>query len=74
MGTPLELPVPGVLVNDGDPDGDPIVAVLLRDPRNGDVELNANGSFVYRPDPGFAGIDRFVYRARDAELPGNPPS
>jgi hypothetical protein len=55
----------GVLVNDLDPDGESLTAVLETPPAHGDLTLNADGSFVYVPAPGFTGVDTFIYRAMD---------
>lgn len=63
-GATLE-PAAGVLGNDADPDGGPLVAVLAAAPA-GDLWLRPDGSFRYTPPPGFRGTDRFLYRARDA--------
>jgi len=65
QGTPLTIAAPGVLANDTDPDGDPLVAELAADPAHGAITLNANGSFSYVPDPGFVGVDSFIYLADD---------
>ena len=61
----LNVAAAGVLANDGDADGDPLTAVLSRNPGNGTVQLNPNGSFSYRPTAGFAGNDSFGYKAND---------
>ena len=61
----LMVPAPGVLGNDEDLDGDTITASLSGAPANGTVTLDADGSFVYLPDPDFAGEDRFTYLATD---------
>jgi Ca2+-binding RTX toxin-like protein len=68
--TPLTVPVPGVLGNDSDDEGDPITAVLVTGPAHeSSFALNANGSFTYTPLPNFFGTDTFTYRASDgAEL------
>jgi len=63
--TPLTEPAPGVLANDSDPDFDPLTAVLETGATNGTATLNADGSFDYTPNPGFAGTDSFTYRASD---------
>jgi uncharacterized repeat protein (TIGR01451 family) len=63
--TPLVITTPGVLVNDSDPNGDPILASLLTPPTNGMVMLNPDGSFTYTPDPDFYGIDIFTYEVCD---------
>jgi hypothetical protein len=68
---PLEVEKPGVLANDyalvnhrvvaslGDREGDK--------PSHGEVIVNADGSFTYTPDAGFAGEDRFIYKATDLD-------
>jgi ELWxxDGT repeat protein len=61
----LVLAVPGVLANDGDPDSNPLNAVLVDPPAHGSVVLAADGSFQYTPLPGFFGADQFTYRASD---------
>jgi hypothetical protein len=62
----------GVLVNDVDPDGDPLVAVLLDGPVSGGVaNLSSDGSFEYEPPNGFVGLDSFTYQAYDGTVPGN---
>lgn len=55
----------GVLLNDSDPDGDPLTAILQNTPSHGTVTLAADGSFDYIPTPGFSGNDMFMYRASD---------
>ena len=39
--------------------------VLVNGPSNGTLTLNADGSFVYTPNPGFVGQDTFTYKAND---------
>ncbi|MEZ6062951.1 MAG: Ig-like domain-containing protein [Planctomycetaceae bacterium] len=58
----------GVLGNDFDVDGDAVIVSITRSPFNGSVNLNADGSFVYIPGPGFTGIDTFTYVASDGLL------
>lgn len=67
---PLVETPPGVLANDTDPDGDPLVAepVGVRATANGTVDLAADGSFTYTPNAGFTGTDTFTYRASDGAL------
>lgn len=65
---PLQVPAPGVLRNDRDPNNDPLQAVLVRPPSHGEMILNADGSFTYTPNAHFAGIDQFIYRVTDGEL------
>jgi len=59
------VPAPGVLGNDEDPDGDTLTVSLSEAPANGSVTLDSDGSFVYLPDPDFAGEDLFTYLATD---------
>jgi hypothetical protein len=65
QGNALEVPAPGVLENDTDDDGQPLVAVLETEPANGTVEFAEDGSFLYTPKPEFSGEDQFTYRASD---------
>jgi VCBS repeat-containing protein len=58
----------GVLANDGDPDGDPLTAALVSGPSHGGLELNADGSFSYTPNPDYNGTDSFSYQANDGGL------
>ena len=58
----------GVLANDIDPDGDPLTASLVAGPENGTLTFNDDGSFVFTPDAGFVGIDRFTYEVSDGEF------
>lgn len=62
----LNVPAPGVLSNDNDPDGDPMSAALVSDVNNGTLNLGANGAFSYMPNAGFTGSDSFTYTANDA--------
>jgi hypothetical protein len=65
MNQTLIVGIPGVLGNDTSTSGNPITAVLNSQPANGIVTLNANGSFVYTPNPNFTGIDSFTYHDND---------
>lgn len=64
-------PAQGVLANDSDSDEDTLTAVLVGQPTNGQLVLNANGSFTYDPDDGFVGSDSFTYRANDGVSESN---
>lgn len=68
----LNVPAPGVLANDADPNGDQLVALLASSPAHGTVVLNSNGSFSYTPNVDFSGTDSFTYNARDASLASAP--
>jgi VCBS repeat-containing protein len=69
--TPLVVPTPGVLGNDGDVDGNPLTAVLVAGPVHGTLTLNANGSFTYNPGLNFNGSDSFTYKANDGAVDSN---
>jgi len=55
----------GVLANDSDHDHDTLTAQLVANVAHGSLTLNADGSFVYTPAPGFHGTDTFTYQAFD---------
>jgi Bacterial Ig domain len=65
--TPLSVPAPGVLSNDGDPDGDTLTVrtTPVSGPANGTVLLSSDGAFTYTPSSGFTGTDAFTYRVDD---------
>jgi len=54
------------LVNDINPDNDPLVVILVSNPPNGTATINTGDTTVtYRPDPNFFGADSFIYRIFD---------
>ncbi len=57
----------GVLNNDTDPDGDPLVVSNFSSTTvmGGTIALSADGSFTYTPPAGFIGTDYIVYEASD---------
>ena len=63
----LTVAAPGVLANDSDPDGDPLMAVLVSSSSGGTLTLNVNGSFSYTPNAGTT-ADSFTYQASDGAL------
>ncbi len=63
--TVLTIPATGVLVNDTDPENNPLTASLVTGPANGILTLNLDGSFVYTPNADFFGTDTFTYLAND---------
>jgi len=71
IDTLLVVPVPGVLANDTDPDGDALTAVLEAAPPIGALTLSANGSFSYVPQLGFTGAVTFTYHAYDGDYSSN---
>jgi VCBS repeat-containing protein len=62
---------PGVLANDSDADGDPMTAIVVRDPAHGTLALDLNGGFVYRPDANYNGPDSFAYKTTDGTADSN---
>jgi hypothetical protein len=59
----------GVLANDSDPDGDPLISELITPPGQGLVMLNSDGSFTYSPGTAVSGAtDTFTYHASDGSL------
>ena len=55
----------GLLANDSDVDGDPLVVELVDAPVYGQVLVAADGGFSYQPQPGFIGAVSFRYAASD---------
>lgn len=51
----------GLLINDFDPQGQSLFAVLVGLPASGDVSLASDGSFGYTPNDDFVGQDQFRY-------------
>ena len=67
-GRTLNVPAPGVLGNDSDPEADPLTAALVSGPTHGSLTLAANGGFSYKPTAGYTGPDSFTYQADDGAL------
>ena len=61
----------GVLGNDEDAESSNLSAQVHTPPGNGSLQLNADGTFTYTPDPGFVGTDSFVYRVLDGTAPAD---
>ncbi|NJN77890.1 MAG: cadherin-like domain-containing protein, partial [Saprospiraceae bacterium] len=62
-----------VLTNDFDPNaGDNLTVntTPITTPSNGNVVLNANGTYTYTPNTGFTGTDTFSYAVCDDGIPG----
>ncbi len=55
----------GILSNDVDVDGDRLTRLLVSGVNQGQLSLNADGSFTYTPNGGFTGTDQFTYRVND---------
>ncbi len=69
LGSTLTVATLGVLNNDN-PNGQPITAVLVDSPQHGTLTLNANGGFTYTHDGSLAQQDQFHYIAQGT-LPSN---
>lgn len=69
----LDLPASeGVLANDCDPQGDPLIANHLDGPLGAEsFVLFDDGSFTYVPRAGFSGMDSFRYQAMDGTRRSN---
>jgi Ca2+-binding RTX toxin-like protein len=67
--TPKNTPVIiDVLLNDSDPDGDPLTIVSFTDPANGTVQLitvDGEQRLEFTPDPGWIGTTTFEYTITD---------
>jgi Tol biopolymer transport system component len=63
--TRLAVAAPGVLANDGDPDGDPLTAQVVSGPAHGTLALSPDGSFTYTPTGGYSDPDSFAYGVSD---------
>jgi hypothetical protein len=68
----LSVAAPGLLLNDLEPDGDPLIALVASLPSHGFLQLNQDGSFVYRPASNYFGLDSFTYVAMDTNLVSLP--
>ncbi|MEM7102579.1 MAG: Ig-like domain-containing protein [Bacteroidota bacterium] len=64
---PGDILTGNVLVNDSDPDSDPLEVnpISVSPPENGTLVLTENGTFSYIPDPNFSGSDMFSYELMD---------
>jgi hypothetical protein len=53
-----------VLANDSDPDGDQLTLMAVQSPQHG-TATRSGSSIIYRPAPGFVGVDQFTYTISD---------
>jgi hypothetical protein len=65
QGSSLEVPAPGLLSNDSTGGEVSLQISIGSEPENGQLELKEAGSFVYTPEPDFAGFDTFTYFVQD---------
>ncbi|MCD4680093.1 MAG: tandem-95 repeat protein, partial [Bacteroidales bacterium] len=66
------VPITGGLIsNDFDPDGDSLITnpTPVSAPSHGTLTINPDGTYIYIPDPGFKGLDSFVYELCDDGMP-----
>ena len=66
--TTLTVGAAGVLANDSDPESQAVTVGSPRPvsgPAHGTLTVNQDGSFAYRPFPGYTGTDAFTYVATD---------
>jgi hypothetical protein len=68
----LDIPAPGVLTNDSDPNGDSLMAILASGPLQGALILNPAGGFNYTPTNHFRGVDTFTYQVSDGQTNSAP--
>jgi hypothetical protein len=74
QGAELNVAAPGVLANDVPRSNTSrLSAALVRGPEHGTLTLNADGSFSYKPNADFVGIDVFLYRTDDTAANTPPP-
>ncbi|MFC1499181.1 Ig-like domain-containing protein, partial [Verrucomicrobiota bacterium] len=74
QGNLLTVDAPGILINDSDINGSGLTALVVDNPGNGNLKLNPDGSFTYKPARGYTGSDNFTYRANDGTDDGNTAS
>ncbi len=63
----LVVAAPGVLLNDGDIESNPLQALLTEGPAHGALRFNGDGSFVYTPATDYFGPDGFTYLPADSD-------
>lgn len=67
--TTLTVPGPGYVANDtiDCPLYEPFSFAILSDPTHGTLVDHGDGGFEYQPDPGFSGLDKFLYSIRGGD-------
>ena len=66
VNTSLTVPAAnGVLANDTDPMGEPLIVATFSQPAKGSVTVYQDGSFTYKPNNNFSGTDSFTYTILD---------
>ncbi|MCZ6582296.1 MAG: Ig-like domain-containing protein, partial [Thaumarchaeota archaeon] len=67
----LEIAAPGVLTNDIAAEGNSLTAVFDSSASHGELFVNSDGSFIYKPDSDFVGNDTFTYHANNGTTNSN---
>ena len=63
--TPTLISTSSLLLNDFDPQGDPLSITIATQPTSGTVSDNGDGTWTYTPDIDFTGSDSFDYEISD---------
>ncbi len=71
-GTLVVSVADGVLANDTDAESNPLTAVIMSWPSNGDLTLNLDGSFTFTHDGSETTSDSFTYTAYDGAASSIP--
>ena len=74
QNTPLNVPAPGLLINDTSPRGRPLKATQVTGPTYGNLILYTDGAFIYTPKNNYVGPDNFTYKASDGIRRATQPS
>ena len=69
--TPEDTPVDGI-VTGSDVDGDALTFALNTQATNGNVVVNADGTYTYTPNANFNGVDSFTFVANDGTVDSVP--
>jgi large repetitive protein len=70
-GGTLTIAAKGILANDSDAEGNTLTAILVTNPINGTLTLNANGSFSYTHNGSETTTDSYTYKVNDGSVDGN---
>ncbi|MEM7783987.1 MAG: Ig-like domain-containing protein [Planctomycetota bacterium] len=61
-----------ILANDSDAEGSELRFQVVVSPSHGELIINPDGTFTYRPNIGFVGTDEFQYQLNDGEDDSEP--
>jgi hypothetical protein len=62
---PVTLTAAQILLNDSDPESDPLTITSVQQPVNGSVALNGDGSVTFTPASGYSGPATYTYTISD---------